>query len=398
LSPQRSFNIEAHAIKFSIGTENLRNAVGVARRFANTTKGGIPILTTLLVCADAAGVSVSGHSLDSCITISCPAAVSAASAAALDAQRLDALLRAAEGVQIAVETSSKAATVRIGSRSVYKVPALMAADFPAVLAFTGKPVVFNVDSDTVLDLLRPSVAISNDVYVRPFLCGLFLHDDGGRLATAATDGRLLMASYSAIAGAHSLPSNGEVDHGIIVPTGALAELARMARRDDVEIMTDGRLLEVRAGGAVYRSKLIYGVFPDYRRVLPPASEITATVNVDRLIAALRRLVATGEKDRKKGHGPAVGISWSADSGGICVEDEYGAANDLVVAETVGECWVAVPVLQFLDLLSALPAAQVRISVQAGAPSAPVRIDIVDDATLVALQTPSSKRWRKQTPK
>jgi DNA polymerase III subunit beta len=380
-------------MKFTIGTETLRNAVAGAKRFANTGKGGIPILSTILVRADADSVIVTGHNLDSCISITCPAAVSAVGAVALAAQRLDSLLRAAESVQTAVELTDRGASIHVGPRSTYRFPVLLADDFPALLEFTGKAVVFNLDSDTTLSLLRPSVAISDDAYRRPFLCGLFVHaDDDGRLASAATDGYMLMAAYTAVAGAQDLPLNGTSDHGIIVPPMALAELSRMARRDDIELATDGRLLQITTGDATYRSKLIDGVYPDFRRVLPPAaSDIVATVNVDRLIAALRRLVATSTKEKAD---PFVGISWEADGAGICLEDEYGAADDLVTAECAGSCWVAVPALQFLDLLGALPAAEVRISVQAGAPNAPLRLDIPGDATLIALQTPSSKRWHR----
>jgi DNA polymerase-3 subunit beta len=177
-------------MKFTIGTETLRTAVTSARRFATTSKtGGVPIMATILLQANDDGVVIIGHSLDACVSVSCPAAITAVAAVALSAQRLDSLLRSAESVQTTVETSAKGATIRVGSRSIYRLPTLMAADFPSVLPFKNeKAVTFNIDSDVALSLLRPSVAISDDYFTKPFLCGLFLHSDGDRLTTAATDG------------------------------------------------------------------------------------------------------------------------------------------------------------------------------------------------------------------
>jgi DNA polymerase-3 subunit beta len=211
------------------------------------------------------------------------------------------------------------------------------------------------------------------------------------LTSVATDGHRLLMYSTNIAGADRLPRNGTDRRGIILPELAIAEIERIAAKSDVTLSTDGKLLGIRAGAVSFVTKMVDSTFPDYPRVLVPPSTTTAVLDVADMVAALRRLVATAETAEKEA--PLVCVSWDDGGDGVHVEDRHGAADDLVIADVHGTCRVAIPVPELLDLLQALPAAQVTISAQSGTPNAPLRFDVVGTA-IVGLQTPSTRLWRR----
>ena len=70
-----------------------------------------------------------------------------------------------------------------------------------------------------------------------------------------------------------LPQNAEKDLSIIVPIKAIQELNRNLKADgELSLVLGNNQALFDLGSVVVISRLIEGEFPDYRQVIPPASE------------------------------------------------------------------------------------------------------------------------------
>jgi hypothetical protein len=133
--------------------------------------------------------------------------------------------------------------------------------------------------------------------------GVFWHTDGsGCFAAAATDGVIFMRAITSIADAGALPLNGNT-RGVIVSTEAIRHIRQLGR-EGIVISTDGRLISARTADAIFTSKLIDGVFPDFTRVIPPPPLESIEIDAAALDAALARLAAASASDSR-----VVGLSW-----------------------------------------------------------------------------------------
>jgi DNA polymerase-3 subunit beta len=248
---------------------------------------------------------------------------------------------------------------------------LPAADFPKPLQPSGNATSFILPPDAAA-LFGVVIAASHEAD-RLHLCGVHVHAIDGTIATVATNGVALMHRRSKIEAPKALQP-------FTIPNATVAEIVRMARRSAVTIVTDGRIVEARAGRDRFASKLIDGAFPDYQRVIPPTAAATATVDAADLRAALVRLSAASARD----DGSAiVGVTWSGDGMlALCLAHEEGTATDFIAADSIGTAHIACAAATIGKLVESTGAPRVRLSVGEES-GAVLRIDANDVTAVVA---------------
>lgn len=132
-----------------------------------------------------------------------------------------------------------------------------------------------------LRTVEPSMA-SNDV--RHYLNGICLQF-GATLTAVATDGHRL----SAVPGATIL--GREETHALILPKKAVQELKKhLGSEGTVRLEVLERGLRADFGGTIIETRLIDGLYPDWRRVVPSRFEAEVEVFREALIGALKRAV------------------------------------------------------------------------------------------------------------
>jgi DNA polymerase-3 subunit beta len=269
-------------------------------------------------------------------------------------------------------------------RSDYRFQILPSADFPVPLALGVGAVSLALTRDLLIKhLALPSFAISVE-RARYYLTGLFLHAQDGVLISVATDGVLLCEART------SWPDPLDWS-GAIIPGTACAEIVRLARRQErVTLRISDRLIEAASGDVIFASKLIEGRFPDYKRLLPPASTNNqCEIARKALLAGFERLNAMLASEPTSARKPAnaAGIAW--DSGGclsLSLPRRAGRANDLIEVMTVaGTADFALSIERMTEVLEALPSETVRIEFTQ--PGAPVRVAIPGADDLLAIIMP-----------
>jgi len=311
-------------------------AVHAALKSIQNPKNVIPVTALYHMEAGAGGITVTATSLDIEAALTIEARGDFAPVC-LPPYLIEAgaSLGAAE-VKFAIDDRHAVVT---GGRARFSAPILPGADFPMFRPdFTSRAEIAGDALAEILSATFDAVAVSEARY---FLEGVFLQvDEKGRLHAVATDGhRLHATSTEAPAGLAAL---GTV--GVIVPTKAAKEIARVAAKAEgapVVLEICDRAIAVTHGGERVASKLIDGVYPDWRRVVPDASGATATVDVAEMLAALDRVMkmqAINEAEMKA-KSKAGAIRLGVDGEFLTVSTASNGeveANDAVRAEFQGK--------------------------------------------------------------
>ncbi len=172
----------------------------------------------------------------------------------------------------------------------FRIVGLPAEDFPALPKFD-KVQFVPIEAKLLLGLIdRTAFAVSSDE-TRYNLNGVFFEPSADSIRMVATDGHRLSLAEARIAGDFKLKK------GVILPKKGLYELRKLLAEvgdgGEEKPMGDLGFVEssaiFRRPGVVLVMRLIEGMFPDYRQVIPKAGEKVVTLGRQRFLETLRRV-------------------------------------------------------------------------------------------------------------
>lgn len=333
-----------------------------------------PILTNLLVRADAAGkVSVTATDLAITAVASVEGVnVAVAGEICVSADLFRASLAKMPEAPVTIEVGDAGLTMKSG-RARAKCLTLPASDFPDVI-YRGQSHSFTipaVDLTTMSD--KVGFAIS-DEETRYYLNGIFLHVTDGHLVAVATDGhRLSKLKLACPEGAETMP-------GIIVPERVTKLFGLLASKDDnpVEVELSDTFIRFRAARLEITSKLIDGTFPDYSRLIPRRNELVATISLPAIEEAVSRLAIYAITEERT-------TRWQFAQGSLAVssKSELGEATDEIEIECEFDLTIGYSAAYVLDIVKSFRGPEIRFHLSD--PSSPsLVIDLGDDRREVVL--------------
>lgn len=266
-----------------------------------------PILQCVRISVEEGEMQITGTDLDVEMTVTLPAGGEMAPICT-DFARLGTIAGTLKDRgEISIEPGSDASAVIANGRSRFTV-GLMSADAWPTLAVPAWQTQFEVSGSKFARLMSALAPAISDEATRYYLNGIFLRpgsvaDDRttGNLLGVATDGHKLYARNIEVAG---LPTSMQP---IILPRGACATIAKsFADAGMLAISCNDKRLQVEVEGARYLTKLVEGVFPDWRRVTP---RVDSALSFDRpALVAAARVAAAGKASNKSGK--AVKLTFS----------------------------------------------------------------------------------------
>lgn len=279
------------------------------------TRNTYPILANVLLTATADKLTVRGTDLDIEITMSVPATCTSG-VTTLPARQLLDIVKRLVGDTVKMELKGETMTVKSG-RSVFRLSTLDPKNFPSLAAgvFSHS---FKID---LAGALKPVVFAIESNPARYYLCGIYMHDNGGELRVVATDGNCLGRLTL------PLPDGAKGMPGIIVPAKAISVFSGMVGEVDVDVSENK--IRATSGDMIVLSKLIEGVYPDYERVTPKGNDKVATMDRSALVDAVARVSTIA--------GKAVKMSFAADSLRLEVtSQDHGTSSDELEAKYAAE--------------------------------------------------------------
>jgi len=255
----------------------------------------LPVLSNLLVAADADGVSLTGTDMEVELhaQLASDLDIGQPGSATLPARKLADIWRSLpEGASVTVQTESDRAIVRSG-RSRFTLATLPVADFPKVEKNQGD-IDIRIDRGQAQRLLDQTSFSMAQQDVRYFLNGMLLEVAPAHVRAVATDGhRLAMCTLEGGA------PGGERTQ-VIVPRKGVLELARLLAEGDgdVSLALGKNHLRASIGEFTLTTKLVDGRFPEYEKVIPRHAGNSLLADRESLRQAfLRASILSNEKYR-----------------------------------------------------------------------------------------------------
>ncbi|MCC7519199.1 MAG: DNA polymerase III subunit beta [Verrucomicrobiae bacterium] len=257
-----------------------------------STRSTLPILSNVLIRAEKGGVSMTTTDLDLGVRCRIQAEVVREGATTLPARRLFAIIREMAATDIELEVDEKNVAAIQGGPSHFKVLGLPESEFPPFPKVEESRAVA-VEQKALRDLLRRTAYAMSADESRFVLNGILMSFKDDKLIVVATDGRRLAMAEQEV----ELSKDCKQD--LIIPNKTVLEVARLLKdkgQAKVRFSESQVLFEIE--GAELASKLVEGIYPNYRQVIPPDAKVVIPLEREALLQAVHRAaLLTTEKNQ-----------------------------------------------------------------------------------------------------
>jgi DNA polymerase III subunit beta len=277
-------------MELKIGAQELAKALGRTQGIVEK-KSTMPILSHVLIEAKKDGqLVVSATDLDLAVSSEHTCEVLKEGAVAVSARHLYEIVRALPEQSVTLKKANNNYLEVKSGPSEFRIVGLPSEDFPALPSFDKVPFV-DVAPALLLEMIeRTFFAVSTDE-TRYNLNGVFFEPSGETLRLVATDGHRLSLSEREVGAGFGLK------RGVILPKKGLQELKKLLAEaaESGEEKPESRLGFVensaiyRRPGVVLVMRLIEGLFPDYKQVIPKTGEKQLRLGRGRFLETLRRV-------------------------------------------------------------------------------------------------------------
>jgi DNA polymerase-3 subunit beta len=252
-------------LKLNCSRDALATTLSLVTR-AVSSRATVQILSGVLLRAEPDRLALSATDMEISLRSHLPATVAEAGTTVVPGRvLLDAVkaLPATDDVLLEQKTSEGTLELRCGN-AVYRLHTFSTEDFPRLPELEeGARLV--VPRDALLETIARVARSASRDESRPVLTGILVRFEAGKLVMAATD------SYRLAVRERPLETPvGELE--AIVPARALAELARFAEGESIELVLRENYIGFASGNAFLTSRRIDGQFPNYRQLLPETFE------------------------------------------------------------------------------------------------------------------------------
>ncbi|RLA10415.1 MAG: DNA polymerase III subunit beta, partial [Gammaproteobacteria bacterium] len=268
------------------------------------------------------------------------------------ARKLVEITKAAPGgCVISFDVGTDKVKVKAG-RAKFTLSSMDAEEYPIIdLGGEASAVVStNIQLAELLNLTQFAMAQQD---VRYYLNGLFFDLEGSSLTVVGTEGHRLAVAKLEV-------KNSGGGRQLIVPRKTVLEMLRLLDHSDDEITLSlgGDHFVFKSGSIIFKSKVIDGTYPDYRRVIPTAVNNRLVCNRVAMKEVLSRVaILANEKYR------AVRFTLRQNSLSISSNNQQNeeAEEDLDVNYVGADLEIGFNASYFLDVLSALKTEDVEFN-------------------------------------
>ncbi|HUW04043.1 MAG TPA: DNA polymerase III subunit beta [Acidimicrobiales bacterium] len=268
-------------MKFRCERDLLVDALATAGRAVANRGSALPVLSGLRFVLEGDELTLTGSDLELTISVRVSVSGSVDGEAVVPSRLAADVVRALDAGAVEFVLHDDQVDITSG-RSDFSLRTLPADEFPRLADPDGDEV--RLDAKAIAAALRQVVPAASADDHRPILTGVLLAAEGSGLRLVATDSYRLAV--------RDLPGTSVLSEGksVLVPSRALAELARVLEHDEsVTVRFGERDAAFRSGSVELTTRLIEGEFPNYQGLIPSHQPNRLTVGRDVLLDAVRRV-------------------------------------------------------------------------------------------------------------
>lgn len=273
-------------MKFSINQSELQNALTVVLK-GIATRSTLPILSGIYLDAHADSLTLQATDLELSIQYTVSALVEEEGKAVVPGKLFSEIVKNLPDAAVHVEAEDDSAVITCDTAS-FSIKTLDAEDFPGFPHVDVQQEIVIPFSQFASMVKRVARVVSKDES-RAILTGVLITLEGSRLKMVATD------SYRLAITEADVPEAGAEDFQAVIAGSFLQEIASMPRTDDaLKLALAENQIVVTYQDTVFINRRIEGNFPNYRQLLPDSHATRVSMDVDHLVAGVKRTSLLGQ--------------------------------------------------------------------------------------------------------
>lgn len=304
--------------KFLEGLMTVQNVV--------SSKGTLQILSNALIHVENNQMSITTTDLDISMRCVIPCEVEQPGSTTLPIRRVVSMMKELNEGNVTVQVAEDDEAKFQSGSSFFRIIGLPTRDFPPIPATEGK-FSYRIDQGVLKEMLRKTNYAASLDETRRVLNGVLMAFKSNKLTMVATDGRRLALVDHEV----EFPEQAETE--MILPTKAVNELMRVLLNEgEVKIYAQKNQVVFEMGTTIMSSKLVDGVYPNYRQVIPGGCDERVTLEREELLRAVRRVsVMTTDKSN------AIRLTFSANQLIINItSQEVGEGRETIPVKYTGK--------------------------------------------------------------
>jgi len=268
-------------MKFICPKERLLSAISQIQG-AVSSKTTLPILANVLLEAENGVLTFAATDLDIGIQYKIPAAITEPGATTLPAKRLFSIIRELPDGDVDVQVNQNHVAVITCGVAFFRVVGIGKEEFPKLPEFP-ESAVYEFPQVLIKEMLnKTSYAVCHDES-RYTLNGVFMVAKSNKITMVATDGRRL----AVIEKHFNLPKGAEFE--VIIPSKTIQELVKiLGAEGSVNIVLAKNQIAFRFPNCTLISRLVEGIYPNYKQVIPAGLEQKISINREEFLSAVKR--------------------------------------------------------------------------------------------------------------
>jgi DNA polymerase-3 subunit beta len=254
------------------------------------SKSSLPILSNILIETQNDALRLTATDLDIGITCVIPVNIQEPGAVTVPAKRFSDIIKELPGNSVSITTKKNNQVNIETDLCQFKIMGLAREEFPKLPEFKDREAL-RLEQPVLKEMLTlTSFSVSVDE-TRYILNGILFKVNKNGVTLVATDGKRLAIVEKKL----NFPVNQEMS--MIIPLKTIHELNRNLKEEgELSVILGSNQVLFDLGGIVVISRLIEGEFPDYKQVIPPASENKVRVKKEDLLLAVKRAALLSTPD------------------------------------------------------------------------------------------------------
>lgn len=269
-------------MRFTCLTENLSKGLGIVNK-AIPMRSSLPILSNVLITAKDGRLFLSGTNLDTAITTYVGASIDEEGATTVPAKMLSEFVSHLSSETVLASLAEDILYVEAG-KTKSRFNGVSSSDFPDLPEIKKNLKKIELDTKTFCNSVsQVGFSVATDA-TRPVFTGVFMNYSDGKLTIVGSDGFRLSEKII------QAPKDLE-EFTVIVPAKTLLEVARIMSSCDenlkIYVNEDENLCLFEGCNTVVATRIIDGSYPDYKRIIPKDTNVTAEFSSTDLLEAVK---------------------------------------------------------------------------------------------------------------
>lgn len=313
-------------MRLSLTQENLSRALGMVGRVVSS-RSSLPVLSNVLISTDSKRLRIAATNLEVGINCWIGCKIEEEGAITIPARLFSEFVSSLPGGNIELATNDLSLQVKTPHYQS-NINGISADEFPLIPEIKSKPALV-LPTDQFREALGQVVIAASLDEARPVLSGVYLYIEDKHLIMVATD------SYRLAERKIKLPADTATSLSIIVPAKSMQELGRILAETsgNLSVYLGDNQIMFEADNIELTSRLIEGQFPNYRQIIPAASDTTIEIDTNEFsrITKVANLFA-----RENAGGVRLEIKADGRVNVISAASQIGENTSSADCETTGE--------------------------------------------------------------